>query len=82
MNFAVYFTPSDGGLRMPVDMNRAGFVRHTGLTVETRPMPRALLPAAISSEGVINLSALRNPDDPINPNGKLYTWPFRKTLSP
>src|SRR5688572_10520350 len=31
-------------LPMPVDVNRAGFVRHTGLEASSRPLPRALLP--------------------------------------
>lgn len=52
-------------LSLPVDLNRAGFVRHTGLTVEVRKMPRALLPVA-ATDGVIDLRGARSDDDPAN----------------
>ena len=51
---------------MPVDVNRAGFVRHTGLAAASRPLPRALLPMAMDN-GVVNLAAVRDPADPTNP---------------
>jgi hypothetical protein len=57
-------------LSLPVDMNRAGFVRHTGLTVATRQMPRALLPTPMV-DGVVNLGFVRNPNDPANPDGRV-----------
>jgi len=47
-------------LPMPVDLNRAGFVRHTGLPVGPRTLPRALLPLPLS-KGIINLANLRPP---------------------
>src|SRR5687767_12014405 len=31
-------------IELPVDVNRAGYVRHTGLSVENRNLPRAMLP--------------------------------------
>src|SRR5678815_594496 len=46
-------------LSMPVDVNRAGYVRHTGLSVSARPLPRALLPVTIT-DGAIDLSTLRD----------------------
>lgn len=50
-------------LPMPVDTNRAGYVRHTGLSVATRRLPRAMLPMAMN-DGVIDLSRLRDPARP------------------
>lgn len=44
-------------LPMPVDLNRAGFVRHTGLPVGQRTIPRALLSLPIN-RGIIPLSSL------------------------
>lgn len=57
-------------LSLPVNLNRAGFVRHTGLSAETRRMPRALLPLRMN-DGVIDLSAARDDDDPTNADGRL-----------
>jgi hypothetical protein len=51
---------------MPVDTNRAGFARHTGLPVGLHRMPRALLPLVIDNDQ-INLATLRDPEDPTNP---------------
>lgn len=56
-------------LPMPVDVNRAGYVRHTGLSAATRMMPRALLPMPIN-QGRINLSAARDPEKPTDPNSR------------
>lgn len=53
-------------LPMPIDTNRADFVRHTGASVSTRRVPRALLPLTIQNDS-LNLADLRNPDDPANP---------------
>ena len=53
-------------LPMPVDVNRAGFVRHTGLSAGNRPLPRALLPVTMD-RGTVNLAAARDPADPTNP---------------
>jgi hypothetical protein len=60
---------------MPVDLNRAGFVRHTGLELAAgerrlpKALPRALLPLPVD-KGMVNLSALRDPGDPRNPAGR------------
>src|SRR5688572_21690291 len=54
---------------MPVDVNRAGYVRHTGSTTAVSDLPRALLPLPTNG-GVIDLRALRpgvvtrQPQDP------------------
>ncbi len=53
-------------LPMPVDVNRAGFVRHTGLSAGKRPLPRALLPITMD-HGIVNLAGARDPADPTNP---------------
>jgi hypothetical protein len=53
-------------LAMPVDVNRAGYVRHTGLSASDRLLPRALLPMK-SAHGMIPLSSLRDPTRPGNP---------------
>ncbi len=57
-------------LSMPVDANRAGYVRHTGLKAASRSMPRALLPVAVD-HGSINLSTLRDPSEPFKPASRL-----------
>lgn len=50
---------------MPVDLNRAGYVRHTGFTSDTPAQPRALLPLTIKN-GLIDLAQLRtNPRDDV-----------------
>jgi len=64
-------------LPMPVDLNRAGFVRHTGRQPAPdhrlpRSLPRALLPVVIDN-AQINLSALRDPNDPRNPRSRAAT---------
>lgn len=51
-------------LPMPIDTNRAGFVRHTGQSVDTNRLPRALLPLAMW-RGTIDASALRRPADQV-----------------
>lgn len=56
-------------LPMPVDVNRAGWVRQTGQFVSDRRLPRALLPLALDN-GLLNLSALRDPSRPTDPAGK------------
>lgn len=50
-------------LSMPVDVNRAGYVRHTGLSAATSELPRALLPVQ-HREGTIDLRALRRDTGP------------------
>ena len=54
---------------MPVDTNSAGYVRQTGLSSGTRQLPRALLPLHCDN-GVVDLSALRDPTHPFDPQGK------------
>lgn len=56
-------------LPMPVDVNRAGYVRHTGLSVARRRLPRALLPLELR-DGVIELTSLRDPARPTDPNAR------------
>jgi hypothetical protein len=56
-------------LAMPVDVNRAGYVRHTGLTAATRLLPRALVPMPIN-DGRVNLSAARDPNKPTDPKSR------------
>jgi hypothetical protein len=53
-------------LAMPVDVNRAGYVRHTGLSASNRLLPRALLPIS-TANGVVDLSTLRDASNPTNP---------------
>ena len=48
-------------LAMPVDMDRAGYVRHTGSVAAHRKIPRALLPQIMDTDGILNLGTLRNP---------------------
>ena len=48
-------------LSMPIDVNRAGFVRHTGLSV-TRALLRALLPIAMNN-GAVEIAKVRDPGD-------------------
>jgi hypothetical protein len=52
-------------ISMPVDVNRAGFVRHTGLAADAWKLPRALLPMPVH-DGRVNLSAARSPSAPTN----------------
>lgn len=55
-------------LPMPVDTNHAAFLRYTGLSAGAQRLPRALLPIPIAPDGTINLSNLRDPDHPADPN--------------
>jgi len=55
-------------LPMPVDTNRAGYVRQTGLSSGERQLPRALLPMSIA-RGAVDLSGLRDPAHPLDPQG-------------
>ena len=52
-------------LPMPVDTNQAAFVRHTGLPVGARQLPRALLPLAMEN-GSVPLALFRNAAEPTN----------------
>ena len=54
---------------MPVDTNRAGYVRQTGLSSGTRLLPRALLPLPCEN-GIVDLSNLRDPSHPFDPQAK------------
>jgi hypothetical protein len=54
---------------LPVDLNRAGFIRHTGLDAQRRRLPRALLPMAMK-RGVMDLTTARDPRDPSNPQSR------------
>jgi hypothetical protein len=60
-NFSAYQV-----LPMPVDTNRAGYVRQTGVAAATRELPRALLPMNCRS-GIVDLSTLRDPAHPFDP---------------
>ena len=53
---------------MPVDVNRAGYVRHTGATTAVTDLPRALLPLPMS-RGAIDLRDLRSPPRKANTGG-------------
>ena len=44
---------------MPVDLNRAGYVRHTGHSSAVSRLPRALVPVAREKSGVIDVQKLR-----------------------
>lgn len=62
---------------MPVDVNRAGFVRHTGLTAAINELPRALLPLPMNRDA-IDLRSLyvpprRNPSQQGNVDGRQPT---------
>jgi hypothetical protein len=46
-------------LPMPVDVNRAGYVRHTGNVVASAQLPRALLPVKLVN-GAIDVASLRD----------------------
>ncbi len=50
-------------LSMPVDVNRAGYVRHTGLSGATRRLPRAMLPMTLR-QGQLDVQTLRDPAAP------------------
>ena len=60
-NFSAY-----QALPMPVDTNSAGYVRQTGLSSGTRQLPRALLPLTCEN-GIVDLSSLRDPAHPFDP---------------
>src|SRR3954451_15518565 len=55
-------------LSMPIDVNRAGFVRHTGLGVSRTMLPRALLPMNMS-DGAVDLAQARDQASPGAPRG-------------
>jgi hypothetical protein len=61
-------------MAMPVDVNRAGYVRHTGLTAATRLLPRALIPMPVS-DGKVNLSAARDPNKPTDASSRAGVSP-------
>jgi len=56
-------------LPMPVDTNRAGYVRQTGLPAGAKELPRALLPMDCEN-GSVDLSNLRNPSHPFDPQDR------------
>lgn len=78
LRFQPLQSPAEGGiipvtqysayqlLPLPIDANKAGFVRHTGLDVSERHFPRALLPLGMD-KGIIPLAALRSADAPTDP---------------
>src|SRR5580658_10110477 len=57
-------------LPMPVDTNRAGYVRQTGLSANEKKLPRALLPIPCAN-GSVDLSTLRDPNYPFDPKSRL-----------
>lgn len=56
-------------LPIPVDLNRASYIRHTGNSAQTRALPRVLLPLS-RRDGAFDLSALRDPARPTDPAGR------------
>lgn len=66
-------------IELPVDVNRAGYVRHTGLSVENRDLPRALLPVR-HEKGLIDLRAFRSPLDPTRPESRATDAPGEPVL--
>lgn len=57
-------------MSMPVEANRAGYVRHTGLRASERAMPRALLPVLLRN-GELDIGALRDPTEPFKPASRV-----------
>ena len=58
-------------LTMPVDVNRAAYVRHTGESTAARRLPRALLPLKTDVRpegGLIPIASLRDPSQPTKPS--------------
>lgn len=51
-------------LSMPIDVNRAGYVRHTGQDTDRGDLPRALLPMRMSDDGTVDLAGLRDASRP------------------
>lgn len=51
-------------LSMPVDVNRAGYARHTGLETSLGDLPRALIPMPQTAPGVVDISTLRDASRP------------------
>jgi hypothetical protein len=66
-------------LPMPVDVNRAGYVRHTGLSVATRRLPRAILPLKMT-DGQLDLLALRDPAKPTDPTSTAGASPMEPPI--
>ena len=56
-------------LPMPIDVKRAGYVRHTGLPGDRTSLPRALLPMPLD-QGAITLGTARDPSRPTDPDGR------------
>src|SRR4051812_3627362 len=56
-------------LNMPIDVNRAGYVRHTGLNVANQQLPRALLPMK-TQNGQIDLADARDPGKATDPKAR------------
>jgi hypothetical protein len=56
-------------LSMPVDTNKAGYVRQTGLAAGAKQLPRALLPVPTDGNA-INVSALRDPAHALDAGGR------------
>ncbi|HZL34956.1 MAG TPA: hypothetical protein VFC78_06585 [Tepidisphaeraceae bacterium] len=55
---------------MPMDTNRARFVRQTGTGVSGGGLPRALVAQEMSAGGMLNLRGLRDPARPADPRGR------------
>ncbi len=53
-------------LSMPVNTDKAGYVRHTGLATGAKQLPRALLPVPMDGTA-INVSGLRDSERPFDP---------------
>ena len=55
---------------MPVNLNRAGYIRQTGASVESKRLPRVLLPLPIKN-GEVDLTQARDPAQPTNAQAHL-----------
>jgi hypothetical protein len=56
-------------LPMPVNTDKAGYVRQTGLATGAKQLPRALVPVPMDGTAV-NISALRDPAHPFDPSSR------------
>ena len=62
-------------LSAPVDFDTAAYVRQSGEPGQVRRVPRVLLPLPTSSDGIVDLSAVRDPEHPDRPPRQLPRTP-------